>query len=103
MHEKISAIVQKITIVQHIIYHLVAPTLAYWGQELEVKETQQLGFLSRDKATDKVIGKVTQVLSFWKQILLIMKERYCKLLKQVYHHGGGYPVPEGISYAECDL
>lgn len=69
MHEKISAIVQKITIVQPMICHLVAPTLEYWGQEWEVKETQQLGFLSRDKAIDFIprkiqypIGKVSQLL-----------------------------------------
>ncbi|KAK4825473.1 hypothetical protein QYF61_027628 [Mycteria americana] len=46
------------------------------GQELEGKEARQLGSLTKDKATDKGIGKKAEVLSLRRQLLSSVKGKY---------------------------
>ena len=44
--------------------------------ELEGREVRQLGSLSREGGIDKAIGKKTQNLSLWRQLLSSVRERY---------------------------
>ena len=53
--------------------------------ELEGREAKQLGSLSREGAIDKAIGKKTQVLSLWRQILSGVMER-CPFKEDVTCH-----------------
>lgn len=44
--------------------------------ELEGKETKQLGSLFKEEGIDKVMGKKTQALSFWRPLLSSMRKRH---------------------------
>lgn len=46
------------------------------SQELESKEAQQLGSLTRDWGINKRIGKEAKISSLWRQLALSVKEKY---------------------------
>ncbi|KAM6364484.1 uncharacterized protein J5M81_015745 [Pluvialis apricaria] len=61
--------------------HIVTWLLRCWDNgasslELEGREARQLGSLSREGGIDKAIGKKTQALSLWRQLLSGVRERY---------------------------
>ncbi|GAB0207938.1 hypothetical protein GRJ2_003259500 [Grus japonensis] len=61
--------------------HIITWLLRCWDNragslELEGREAKKLGSLSREGGIDKAIGKKTQALSLWKQLLSSVKERY---------------------------
>ena len=83
--------------------HIVTRLLRCWDNgasslELEGREGKQLGSLSREGAIDKAIGKKTQVLSLWRQILSGVMER-CPFKEDVTCHLGKWTTMErGIQY-----
>ncbi|XP_074889985.1 uncharacterized protein LOC142033685 [Buteo buteo] len=65
----------------HIGEHIVTWLLRCWDNganslELEGREAKQLGSLAREGGIDKTIGKGTQAISLWRQLLSSVKERY---------------------------
>ncbi|GAB0180244.1 hypothetical protein GRJ2_000489700 [Grus japonensis] len=66
--------------------------------ELEGREAKQLGSLSREGGIDKVIGKKTQALSLWRQLLSGVKERYPFSEDDVCWPGKWTTIERGIQY-----
>ena len=66
--------------------------------ELEGKEVKQLGSLSREGGIDKAIGKKTQALSLWRQLLSGVKERYSFKEDVTCHPGKWITMERGIQY-----
>ncbi|GAB0180627.1 hypothetical protein GRJ2_000528000 [Grus japonensis] len=66
--------------------------------ELEGREAKQLGSLSREGGIDKAIGKKTQALSLWRQLLSGVKERYPFKEDVICHPGKWTTMERGIQY-----
>ncbi|PKU33849.1 ubiquitin carboxyl-terminal hydrolase 4 [Limosa lapponica baueri] len=66
--------------------------------ELEGREPRQLGSLSREGGIDKAIGKKTQALSLWRQLLSGVRERYPFSEDVVCHPSKWTTMEKGIQY-----
>jgi len=69
--------------------------------ELEGKEAKQLGSLSREVGTDKAIGRGTQALSLWRQLLSAVKDRYPLKDDVISHTGKWTNMKRGASKKDC--
>ena len=83
--------------------HIVTWLLWSWDSgasslELEGKEANQLGSLSREGGIDKVIGKGAPALSLWRRLLSAMKERYPFKEGVIYRPGKWTTMEKGIQY-----
>ncbi|GAB0188040.1 hypothetical protein GRJ2_001269300 [Grus japonensis] len=83
--------------------HIVTWLLRCWDNgasslELEGQEAKQLGSLSREGGIDKAIGKKTQALGLWRQLLSGMRERYPFSEDVVCHPGKQTSMERGIQY-----
>ncbi|XP_049649580.1 uncharacterized protein LOC126035259 isoform X2 [Accipiter gentilis] len=61
--------------------HIITWLLRCWDNganslELEGREAKQLGSLAREGGIDKALGRGTQAISLWRQLLSSVKERY---------------------------
>jgi len=83
--------------------HIVTWLLQHWDNgdsnlELEGREAKELGSLSRQEGTGEVIGKKTQGLSLWRQLLSGMRERYPFSEDVVYYPGKWSTLERSIQY-----
>ncbi|GAB0209877.1 hypothetical protein GRJ2_003453400 [Grus japonensis] len=83
--------------------HIITWLLQCWDNgasslELEGREAKQLGSLSREGGVDKAIGKKTQALSLWRQLLSSVRERYPFSEDVVCHPGKWTTMEGGIQY-----
>ena len=83
--------------------HIITWLLRCWDNgasslELEGKEAKQLGSLSRKGGIDKAIGKKTQALSLWSQLLSGMRARYPFKGDVVCHPSKRTTMEKGIQY-----
>ena len=83
--------------------HVITWLLRCWDNgasslELEGKEAKQLGSLSREGGIDKAIGKKTQALRLWRQLLSGMRARYPFKEDVVCQPGKWTTMERGIQY-----
>ncbi|MCQ4078415.1 hypothetical protein FK519_26840 [Klebsiella pneumoniae] len=83
--------------------HIISWLLRCWDNgasslELEGREARQLGSISREGSIDKAVGKGTQALSLWRQLLSGVKERYPFKEDVMCHPGKWATMERGIQY-----
>ncbi|GAB0209210.1 hypothetical protein GRJ2_003386700 [Grus japonensis] len=88
---------------RHPDEHIITWLFQCWDSrasslELEGREAKQLGSLSREGGIDKAIGKKTQALSLWRQLLSSVRERYPFSEDVVCQPGKWTTMERGIQY-----
>ncbi|GAB0206909.1 hypothetical protein GRJ2_003156500 [Grus japonensis] len=83
--------------------HIITWLLRCWDNapsslELEGREAEQLGSLSREGGIGKAIGKKAQALSLWRQLLSSVRERYPFSEDVICRPGKWTTMEQGIQY-----